>query len=69
MSQLDWWFLILYFDVFYQDHSRYSAGRGAHINLKRAERARITVTKIPGTLFFSSIYQAMFYESKLFCWS
>ncbi|KAL1803492.1 hypothetical protein ACET3Z_032139 [Daucus carota] len=29
------------------DHSRYSAGRGAHINLKRAERARITVTKIP----------------------
>lgn len=35
----------------YQDHNRYSAGRGAHINLKRAERARITVTKIPGILF------------------
>ncbi|XP_055800926.1 65-kDa microtubule-associated protein 6-like [Solanum dulcamara] len=30
------------------DHTRYSGGRGAHINLKRAERARITVTKIPG---------------------
>ncbi|KAM6567554.1 hypothetical protein CsatA_026682 [Cannabis sativa] len=29
------------------DHNRYSAGRGAHINLKRAERARVTVTKIP----------------------
>ncbi|XP_009798327.1 65-kDa microtubule-associated protein 6 [Nicotiana tabacum] len=31
-----------------RDHTRYSGGRGAHINLKRAERARITVTKIPG---------------------
>ncbi|KAF8407557.1 hypothetical protein HHK36_006691 [Tetracentron sinense] len=30
-----------------QDENRYSAGRGAHINLKRAERARVTVTKIP----------------------
>ncbi|KAG5608501.1 hypothetical protein H5410_019782 [Solanum commersonii] len=30
------------------DHTRYSGGRGAHINLKRAERARIAVTKIPG---------------------
>ncbi|KAL5201383.1 hypothetical protein ABZP36_035737 [Zizania latifolia] len=30
-----------------QDSKRYSAGRGAHINLKRAEKARILVTKIP----------------------
>ncbi|KAA8529884.1 hypothetical protein F0562_034512 [Nyssa sinensis] len=30
-----------------QDQNRYSAGRGVHINLKRAERARITVNKIP----------------------
>ncbi|GFS39098.1 microtubule associated protein (MAP65/ASE1) family protein [Actinidia rufa] len=30
-----------------RDVNRYSAGRGAHINLKRAERARITVNKIP----------------------
>ncbi|XAR64492.1 hypothetical protein NMG60_11024861 [Bertholletia excelsa] len=30
-----------------QDENRYTAGRGAHINLKRAERARITVNKIP----------------------
>ncbi|KAL3830714.1 hypothetical protein ACJIZ3_019516 [Penstemon smallii] len=30
-----------------KDENRYSAGRGVHINLKRAERARITVNKIP----------------------
>ncbi|PIN00851.1 Microtubule-associated protein essential for anaphase spindle elongation [Handroanthus impetiginosus] len=30
-----------------QDENRYSAGRGAHINLKRAERARIMLNKIP----------------------
>ncbi|KAL3502126.1 hypothetical protein ACH5RR_036575 [Cinchona calisaya] len=30
-----------------RDVNRYSAGRGAHINLKRAERARIMVNKIP----------------------
>ncbi|KAJ8646857.1 hypothetical protein MRB53_008605 [Persea americana] len=31
-----------------KDDNRYSAGRGAHINLKRAERARVTVNKISG---------------------
>uniref|UniRef100_A0A1D1YF71 65-kDa microtubule-associated protein 6 n=1 Tax=Anthurium amnicola TaxID=1678845 RepID=A0A1D1YF71_9ARAE len=31
-----------------QDENRYSAGRGSHLNLKRAERARITIMKIPG---------------------
>jgi protein regulator of cytokinesis 1 len=30
-----------------QDETRYSAGRGGHVNLKHAERARITVNKIP----------------------
>ncbi|KAG8050033.1 hypothetical protein GUJ93_ZPchr0009g2436 [Zizania palustris] len=30
-----------------QDSKRYSAGRGAHIHLRRAEKARILVTKIP----------------------
>ncbi|CAL4921698.1 unnamed protein product [Urochloa decumbens] len=30
-----------------QDDNRYSAGRGAHLNLKRAEKARILVQKIP----------------------
>lgn len=34
-------------DEYSQDNNRYSAGRGAHINLKRAERARVTVIKIP----------------------
>ncbi|KAJ3677056.1 hypothetical protein LUZ60_002780 [Juncus effusus] len=31
-----------------KDDNRYSAGRGSHLNLKRAEKARILVTKIPG---------------------
>ncbi|KAK3150988.1 hypothetical protein QOZ80_3AG0240200 [Eleusine coracana subsp. coracana] len=30
-----------------QDNNRYSAGRGAHLNLKRAEKARVLVQKIP----------------------
>ncbi|VAH88593.1 unnamed protein product [Triticum turgidum subsp. durum] len=30
-----------------QDDNRYSAGRGAHLNLKRAEKARVLVQKIP----------------------
>lgn len=31
-----------------QDENRYNATRGAHLNLKHAERARATVNKIPG---------------------
>lgn len=38
-----------------QDDNRYNAGRGAHINLKRAERARVTVSKIPGMLSLTFI--------------
>ncbi|PKA66983.1 65-kDa microtubule-associated protein 5 [Apostasia shenzhenica] len=30
-----------------RDNNRYSAGRGTHINLKRAEKARILISKIP----------------------
>ncbi|CAG7892501.1 unnamed protein product [Brassica rapa] len=30
-----------------RDHNRYSSSRGAHLNLKRAEKARILVSKIP----------------------
>ncbi|XP_057472672.1 65-kDa microtubule-associated protein 1-like [Actinidia eriantha] len=30
-----------------RDDNRYNAGRGAHLNLKRAEKARILVSKIP----------------------
>ncbi|KAG8391074.1 hypothetical protein BUALT_Bualt01G0150000 [Buddleja alternifolia] len=34
-------------DEYERDENRYSAGRGVHINLKRAEKARILVSKIP----------------------
>ncbi|XP_025680549.1 65-kDa microtubule-associated protein 6 isoform X2 [Arachis hypogaea] len=34
-------------DEYNQDDNRYNAGRGAHISLKHAERARVTVSKIP----------------------
>ncbi|KAI3445184.1 hypothetical protein Pfo_001849 [Paulownia fortunei] len=34
-------------DEYERDENRYSAGRGVHKNLKRAERARILVSKIP----------------------
>jgi hypothetical protein len=33
---------------YWQDDNRYSATRGAHLNLKRAEKARLLVNKIPG---------------------
>lgn len=33
-----------------QDDNRYNASRGAHLNLKRAEKARILVNKIPGII-------------------
>ncbi|KAM3339094.1 65-kDa microtubule-associated protein 6 [Capsicum galapagoense] len=45
------------------DHTRYSGGRGAHINLKRAERARITVTKIPG-MVDSLIHRTLAWEDE-----
>ncbi|KAK4402650.1 microtubule-associated protein 8 [Sesamum angolense] len=34
-------------DIVLQDENRYSVSRGAHKNLKRAERARVMVNKIP----------------------
>lgn len=34
----------------FQDENRYSVTRGAHKNLRRAERARVTVNKIPGKI-------------------
>ncbi|CAL4908191.1 unnamed protein product [Urochloa decumbens] len=33
-----------------RDQNRYNPGRGAHINLKRAEKARVSVSKIPSLL-------------------
>ncbi|KAL4203307.1 hypothetical protein AMTRI_Chr01g127190 [Amborella trichopoda] len=37
-----------------RDQNRYSAGRGAHKNLKRAEKARILVSKIPCECAFNA---------------
>ena len=34
--------------VVLQDDNRYNAGRGAHLTLKRAEKARALVAKLPG---------------------
>lgn len=34
-----------------QDDKRYHAGRGSHLSLKRAEKARATINKIPGKNF------------------
>lgn len=37
----------VWLEEYNRDDTRYSAGRGSHLNLKRAEKARVTVTKIP----------------------
>ncbi|GAB4827746.1 hypothetical protein Ancab_034632 [Ancistrocladus abbreviatus] len=37
-------------DEYEKDENRYSAGRGAHKNLKRAEKARILASKIPSLI-------------------
>ncbi|XP_060196401.1 65-kDa microtubule-associated protein 6-like [Lycium barbarum] len=51
MDRIDWWLSACeeenWLEDYNQDYKRYSGGRGAHINLKRAEQARIKVTKIP----------------------
>ncbi|XP_049403843.1 65-kDa microtubule-associated protein 6-like isoform X1 [Solanum stenotomum] len=51
MDKIDWWLFACeeenWLEDYNQDYRRYSGGRGAHINLKRAEQARIKVTKIP----------------------
>ena len=53
MSQCSLYFLILQFFFFtLQDDNRYNAGRGAHLTLKRAEKARNLVNKLPGKLLF-----------------
>lgn len=35
--------------LLFQDENRFSTGRIARLNLKRAEKARLIITKIPGT--------------------
>ncbi|KDP38177.1 hypothetical protein JCGZ_04820 [Jatropha curcas] len=51
MDRIDRWLSACeeenWLEEYSQDSNRYNAGRGAHINLKRAERARVTVNKIP----------------------
>lgn len=50
-TTVDLSFMPIYLFIFIvQDENRYSAGRGAHKNLKRAEKARNLVGKIPGEL-------------------
>uniref|UniRef100_A0A804R633 Uncharacterized protein n=1 Tax=Zea mays TaxID=4577 RepID=A0A804R633_MAIZE len=39
-----------------KDDNRYNAGRGAHLTLKRAEKARILVNKILGNICLSDFY-------------
>lgn len=41
-----------YHIVCFQDDNRYTAGRGAHLTLKRAEKARVLVNKISGKDLF-----------------
>lgn len=48
-------FIWCYCWIVEQDDNRYNASRGAHLNLKRAEKARILVNKIPGTLSGNNI--------------
>ncbi|XP_078154475.1 65-kDa microtubule-associated protein 1-like isoform X1 [Carex rostrata] len=51
LDKVDKWMLSCdeesWHDDYSQDQNRYNAGRGAHLNLKRAEKARILVNKIP----------------------
>ncbi|KAL5189260.1 65-kDa microtubule-associated protein 6 [Glycine soja] len=50
-DRIDKWFAACeeenWLDKYNQDDNRYSAGQCTHINLKRAEHARITIGKIP----------------------
>ncbi|XP_043707327.1 65-kDa microtubule-associated protein 8 [Telopea speciosissima] len=51
MEKVEKWMLVCdeerWLEEYSMDENRYSVSRGAHKNLKRAERARITVSKIP----------------------
>ncbi|XP_010242256.1 PREDICTED: 65-kDa microtubule-associated protein 6-like isoform X1 [Nelumbo nucifera] len=54
MDRIDRWLAACeeenWLEDYNQDENRYSAGRGVHFNLKRAEKARVTVTKIPSMI-------------------
>ncbi|XBI47511.1 hypothetical protein VPH35_111442 [Triticum aestivum] len=51
MDMINKWFVACdeeaLLEEYNQDSKRYSSGRDAHVNLKRAEKAWILVTKIP----------------------
>ncbi|KAJ0987293.1 hypothetical protein J5N97_005649 [Dioscorea zingiberensis] len=51
MDRIDKWLAACeeesWLEEYNQDSNRYHAGRGAHLNLKRAEKARLAVMKIP----------------------
>ncbi|KAE8774789.1 65-kDa microtubule-associated protein 1-like [Hordeum vulgare] len=51
LEKVDRWMLACeeesWLEDYSQDDNRYSATRGAHLNLKRAEKARVLVNKIP----------------------
>ncbi|GMH26278.1 hypothetical protein Nepgr_028121 [Nepenthes gracilis] len=51
IDRIDRWLSVCeeenWLEEYNRDENRYNAGRGSHINLKRAERARMTVNKIP----------------------
>ncbi|XP_021744953.1 65-kDa microtubule-associated protein 8-like [Chenopodium quinoa] len=54
MERVDKWILARdeerWLEEYNRDENRYSVSRGAHKNLKRAERARVTVIKIPALI-------------------
>ncbi|KAJ0502378.1 putative microtubule-associated protein, MAP65/Ase1/PRC1 [Helianthus annuus] len=51
MDRIDRWLSACEEDIWLEDYNmdqnRFSGGRSAHISLKRAKRARITIKKIP----------------------
>ncbi|EOX99872.1 Microtubule-associated protein 65-8 isoform 2 [Theobroma cacao] len=55
MEKVEKWMLARdeerWLEEYSMDENRYSVSRGAHRNLRRAERARVTVNKIPGTAY------------------
>ncbi|KAM7251846.1 hypothetical protein ACFE04_023729 [Oxalis oulophora] len=46
------------------DHKRYSVSRGAHKNLRRAERARVIVNRIPGKINKSRLVGSLIAKTK-----
>nr|XP_028951882.1 65-kDa microtubule-associated protein 8-like isoform X3 [Malus domestica] len=62
MEKVEKWMLARdeerWLEEYTRDENRYSVSRGAHKNLRRAERARVLVNKIPDELQFLLRYQS-----------